>query len=153
MLFFVWYTAINFSRLPETIPTHFNFQGTADGFGGKGEIILSAAMGVFSYLLITGIGFALTLVRDPKSLISLPAVIKDRITPENAEDLRVFLVRCLFALKLGIVALNAYLVYGNIETALNRWSGLGYWPTFFVFLILALAFLMVYRSLRMAFSK
>jgi uncharacterized membrane protein len=153
MVFMVWYIAINFSRLPETIPTHFNFQGTADGFGGKSGIIVSAGLGVFCYLLITVVSILLVLVRDPKSMINLPAAIKARITPEQAEVLRIFLVRCLFALKLLIAAMNTFLVYGNIETAFSRWPGLGYWPMVFVVFILALAFLMVYRSMRMGFSK
>jgi uncharacterized membrane protein len=149
----LWYTAVNFSGLPETIPTHFNFQGTADGFGGKNGIIISAGLGVFCYLLITVISFLLALVHDPKAMINLPAAIKARITTEKAEELRIFLVRCLFALKLLIAAMNAYLIYGNIETAFGHWSGLGYWPMIFGIFILALAFLMVYRSVRMGYSK
>jgi uncharacterized membrane protein len=153
IVFIIWFTAANFSGLPEIIPTHFNFQGTADDWGGKGALIIIPAIGLFVYLLITGIAVALSLINDPKTLINLPASIKARISPERAEELRVFLVRCLFALKLLIMAMFTYLVYGSIEIAFNKWSGLGYWPMLIVFLILILVFLMVYRSLRMAYIK
>jgi uncharacterized membrane protein len=153
MVFIIWYTVVNFSKLPETIPTHFNFLGMADGYGNKSQIFVSTGSAVFAYLLLTGVGVALVIVRDPKALINLPASVKNRITPEKAEDLRIFLARCLFALKLLITGLSAYLAYGSIEIALNHWSHLGYWPVIFMPLILATAFLMVIRSLRMAYSK
>ncbi len=153
LIFIIWYTYNNFPSLPDAIPTHFNLEGTADGWGRKGEIFIIAGTGIFTYLLITGVGVALSLVKDPKTLINLPNFIKDRISSEKAEDLRNIMVRCLYAMKLLIMSLYAFLVYGSIQTALNNWSGLGYWPVVFIPLILGLAFLMVYHSLRLAYSK
>jgi uncharacterized membrane protein len=153
LVYIIWYTFVSFASLPETIPTHFNFEGKADGWGGKGEIFIISGVGVFTYLLITGVGVALSLVRDPKSLINLPNFIKDRISAEKAEDLRVMMVRCLYTLKLLIMGLYSFLIYGSIQTALNRWPGLGYWPVIFIPLILGIAFFMVYYSFRLAYSK
>jgi len=153
VIFVIYFTAVNFSKLPDTIPTHFNFQGEADGWGGKNAILIYPGMVVFIYLLFTGIIMALASVRDPKTMINLPDYVKSRITAEKAELLRVLMVRCLFALKLTIIAMNVFLVYGNIETARGNWSGLGYWPMLFVVPILGLVFLMLYRSLRLAYAK
>ena len=102
MIFIIYFTAVNFNNLPDTIPTHFNFQGDADGFGNKNEILIYPGMVVFIYLLFTGIIITLASVRDPKTMINLPERVKNRITPEKAELLRIFMVRCLFALKLTI---------------------------------------------------
>lgn len=38
------YTAIKWPSLPQTIATHFNFMGEADGWGGKGNIWLMPVM-------------------------------------------------------------------------------------------------------------
>lgn len=153
LIFVIYFTAVNFNNLPDTIPTHFNFQGEADGFGGKNGIFIIPGMAIFIYLLFTGIILALAAVRDPKTLINLPDYVKSKITPEKAELLRILMVRCLFALKLTIIAMNVFLVYGSIKTALNVWTGLGYWPLLFLVPILGLVFLMLYGSLRLAYSK
>lgn len=153
VVFIIGYTAVNYSRLPETIPTHFNFQGTADGWGGKGSIFIYAGMGIFVYLLMTGISLAFSVIRDPRVLINLPASVKERITPAKAEELRIFMIRSLYALKLTILAMNTFLVFGNIQMATGNWTGLGYWPMLFIPIILAIAFLMVFRSMRIAYSK
>jgi uncharacterized membrane protein len=153
LVFIIYFTAINFTSLPDSIPTHFGFLGEADGWGSKNEILIYPGMAVFIYLLFTIITLALASVRDPKSMINLPDSVKSKITPEKAELLRVFMVRCLFALKLTIIAMNTFLVYGNIQTAIGHWSGLGYWPMLFLVPILGLVFLMLSRALRLANTK
>ena len=47
------YTAIKWPSLPQTIATHFNFMGEADGWGGKGNIWLMPVMSLLLYLLLT----------------------------------------------------------------------------------------------------
>jgi uncharacterized membrane protein len=53
------YAAYVYSSLPETIPTHFNFKGEADGFGGKDSIFLGPAIlgatGLFTFFLLSNI--------------------------------------------------------------------------------------------------
>ncbi len=44
------YTAMKFNLLPDTIPTHFNFQGEADSYGSKYMIWLLPLLGLFSYI-------------------------------------------------------------------------------------------------------
>jgi uncharacterized membrane protein len=153
MIFMIYFTAVNFNNLPTTIPTHFNFQGDADGFGNKNEIFIFPILGLFLYLLFTGMILGLASVRDPKTMINLPESVKSRITPEKAALLRVFMVRCLFGMKTAMMALNSFLLYGSIETALNHWSTLGFWPFLFLVPILGLVFLLLYRSLQLANSK
>jgi uncharacterized membrane protein len=153
LIFIIYFTAVNFTNLPDSIPTHFNFEGQVDGNGGKNGILIFPGMGLFIYLLFTGIILALASVHDPKTMINLPDSVKSRITPEKAELLRVLIVRTLFVLKLTIMSLNAFLVYGSVEIALNQWSSLGYWPMLFLVPVLGLVFLMIYGSFRLAYSK
>lgn len=53
------YAAYIYSSLPETIPTHFNYKGEADGFGGKDSIFLGpgilGAVSLFTFFLLSNI--------------------------------------------------------------------------------------------------
>lgn len=46
-----WVIAIAwFSSLPDTIPTHFNFSGEADGFGGPGSLFIIPSINIAMFL-------------------------------------------------------------------------------------------------------
>ncbi len=53
------YAAYLYPSLPETIPTHFNIKGEADGFGGRDSIFLGpgimSAVGLFTFFLLSNI--------------------------------------------------------------------------------------------------
>jgi len=53
------YAAYIYPSLPNTIPTHFNIKGEADGFGGKDSIFLGptilGAVGLFTFFLLSNI--------------------------------------------------------------------------------------------------
>lgn len=53
------YATYVYPSLPETIPTHFNIKGEADGFGGRNSIFLGPSIlgvvGLFTFLLLTNI--------------------------------------------------------------------------------------------------
>ena len=56
LVFFVilWFITIwNYSSLPETIPTHFDFKGDADHCGGKGTIFGIPIITTILYILLT----------------------------------------------------------------------------------------------------
>jgi hypothetical protein len=110
-------------------------------------------MSIFIYALITGISAAFAVAANPKNLINLPSNIKDRISPSRAEKLRVQLIRFLFALKILVLGLDAYLLYSNIEVALNRASGIGYWPLIFLAAVIILIGFMLLQTFRTALQK
>jgi uncharacterized membrane protein len=143
----------NYPGLPEIIPTHFNFQGLPDGWGSKSELFLYPVMSVFIYILITGISVAFAAATNPKNLINLPSRIKDQISPARAEKLRFQLIRFLFALKILVIGLDAYLLYGAIEVASNRSSGISYWPLIFAAAIIILVGLMLFQTFRTALKR
>ncbi len=53
------YAASIYPSLPDTIPTHFNIKGEADGFGEKSSVFLGpgimAAVGLFTFFLLSNI--------------------------------------------------------------------------------------------------
>jgi uncharacterized membrane protein len=154
LLFLVAYlTWTAYPALPDTIPTHFDIQGLPDGWGSKNEILIFPLISLFIFLLLSGIIIAFLYIKDPKKMINLPASVKERITPEQAEILRIFLVRCLFALKILMLGMFTYLLYYNIETALSGPSSAGNnFILFFTAAILILVLYMVYKSFRIAYS-
>jgi hypothetical protein len=92
--------------------------------------------------------------KNPKSLINLPGSIKDKITPEQAERLRIIFVRCLLALKILILGQNLYLLDGNIQTAMHKTAGIGQTGIFvFTAGIMVIVVYMVYKSFKIALSK
>lgn len=151
LFFAIYLTITNYANLPDSIPTHFDSQGFPDDWGSKNEVIAYPAIGFFVYILFTGISIMLAVTSDPKKLINLPSRIKDALSDTQAEELRTELVRYLLALKIVVVGMMTYLLFGNIEVALNHASSLGYWPFIFIVTILILVGLILYRSFRIAF--
>ena len=52
LIFIIAYTIISYSELPETIATHFNAKGEADGYSSKSTIWILAGVSVFIYALL-----------------------------------------------------------------------------------------------------
>ena len=153
LILMIYLTLTNYPALPDRIPTHFNMQGFPDGWGSKNEIIIYPGMSLFVYALITSISIALAVTKNPLKLINLPAGIKKSLSTAQAEKLRVFLVRSIFALKVLVLGLYLYLLFSNIEVAFKRITGIGeYWPLIFVAAILLLVGFMLFRSFRIALS-
>ena len=47
------FVIIMWSQIPDQIPTHYNFAGEADGYGGKGSLIFMMVLAWFVFVLIT----------------------------------------------------------------------------------------------------
>lgn len=116
----VYWVASNYSALPTVIPTHFDAQGTVDGWGGKGTLLVLPVVSIGVYVLLTAIGAAMSLVKDPRSLINLPAKSKAALTDAETEELRVFVVRSLLVMKTLTVGLMAHLTSATVEVARGR---------------------------------
>jgi uncharacterized membrane protein len=149
MLAMLSMAVINFAGLPEQIPTHFNLQGIPDNLSSKNELFVYLGSAVFVYILMSGMSVVVATNKDPSKLINLPEKIKDAMTPVLAEHLRLLLVRNLFALKVMLIGMSAYLLYSNIELALNRITGLGYWPLILLGVILLAVVGMLLRIFRL----
>jgi len=150
LAFTLYLTISSYASLPDHVPAHFNFQGVPDRWGGRGEVIIFPVLSFFLYCLFIGITVALSVVKDPKSMINLPSRMKAALTVAQAEGLRVVLLRSLFALKMLTLGLLAYLAFTTIQVAAGRATSIGVYLLVFVAAILAVAGYMVWRSLRLA---
>jgi uncharacterized membrane protein len=122
----VW-IGTSYSSLPDTIPTHFNAAGEADGFGTKASII---GLPLIATLLYIG----LTLLNRFPHIFNFPTPI----TPDNALSQYTNATRMIRYLKLILVLVFAGISFQTIQQAKGTGEGLGVW---FLPLTLVLVFL------------
>ena len=128
ILLALWgWTITHYSSLPETIPTHFNAAGEADGFGSKVSLI---ALPVIATLLFIG----LTLLNRYPHIFNYPTAI----TQDNALKQYTLATRMLRYLKLVLVVVFGGIEFMTIQYATGKAAGLGAW---FLPLTLVLVFL------------
>ena len=128
MLLAIWgWTITHYSTLPDTIPTHFNGAGEADGFGSKVSII---ALPVIATLLFIG----LTVLNRYPHIFNYPRPV----TQNNALRLYTLATRMLRYLKLVLVLVFGGIELMTIQHATGKGAGLGVW---FLPLTLVLVFL------------
>jgi len=111
----VW-TSTNYSSLPDTIPTHFNAAGEADGFGSKASII---GLPVIATLLYVG----LTALNRFPHIFNFPTPI----TQDNALRQYTNATRMIRYLKLILVVVLAGISFQTIQQANGTGDGLGLW--------------------------
>lgn len=122
----VW-TGTSYSSLPDSIPTHFNAAGEADGFGRKASIV---GLPVIATLLHIGLTF---LNRFPH-IFNFPTPV----TQDNALRQYTNATRMIRYLKLILVLVFAGISFQTIQQANGKADGLGSW---FLPLTLALIFM------------
>jgi uncharacterized membrane protein len=109
LVFTVYWVIANYAFLSETIPTHFNFQGIPDKWGSRNEILVFPIMGAFLYIVLTTLNIILAVAKDLRKYINLPSKRKAALSDVIVEELRIFLNRSLFALK--VVTRDLSLIY------------------------------------------
>jgi len=96
------FVIIMWSQIPDQIPTHYNFAGEADGYGGKGSLIFMMVLAWFMFILIS------VLMRFPNTW-NMPV----KVTAENKARLysitRAMLevVKMLTSLLFAVMLINA----------------------------------------------
>ena len=111
----VW-TGTSYSNLPDTIPTHFNAAGEADGFGRKASIV---SLPVVASLLYIG----LTLLNRVPHSFNFPTPV----TQENAQRQYTNATRMIRYLKLILVLVFGGISFQTIQQANGETDGLGVW--------------------------
>jgi uncharacterized membrane protein len=112
------FAAYYYPRLPQTIPTHFNFKGEPDGWGGKGVLIMLPAIGVILY---TG----LTVLAQFPHIFNYPWAI----TEANARRQYAISRQMMSVVKLDLVGKFFYITGAMIRTATGIGHGLSPWFT------------------------
>jgi uncharacterized membrane protein len=111
----IW-TGTSYSSLPDTIPTHFNAAGEADGFGTKVSIVGLPLIATLLYIGLT------LLNRFPHSF-NFPTPI----TQDNALRQYTNATRMIRYLKLILVVVFAGISFQTIQQANGTGEGLGIW--------------------------
>ena len=113
----IWVLTItSYSNLPDTIPTHYNGMGNADGFGSKTNILI---LPLIASILFVG----MTILNKFPYLFNYPA----KITVENALRQYTNATRMLRYMKLILVNLFGLIAYKTIQGANGQSFGLGVW--------------------------
>jgi uncharacterized membrane protein len=125
-----------YADLPETIPTHFNFQGRVDGYGHKSALW---AIPMLSAGLYLAMGLIATKLKP--WLMNYPV----KVTEENAPKLYSLALRMLavmnfcfvmaFLITTGIILLKikGWIDAGDIQILLGLWILNGLIPLYFVY--------------------
>ncbi len=90
IVFWIW-ILIEYFRIPETIPTHFNLQGEIDSYGSKSSLFLLPAFSTFIFILLSWIN------KYPH-IFNYPV----KITEENAETQYRIATRLMRIMKITI---------------------------------------------------
>lgn len=113
----VWgFTITNYSILPETIPTHYNAAGQADGFGGRSTIFTLP-------LLATILFVGMTILNRFPHIFNYPL----NITQENAYIQYSNATRLIRYLKLILIVIFGFIVFLTIQNSKGEANGLGIW--------------------------
>ena len=117
LLIVIWGLTIkNYSNLPDTIPTHYNGVGQADGFGGKATILTLP-------LIATVLFIGLTFLNKFPHIFNYPT----NITQDNALRQYTNATRLIRYLKLIIVFIFGLIAFKTIQNANGEADGLGVW--------------------------
>lgn len=122
-------TITSYPKLPEIIPTHYNYAGEVDGYGGKRKIL---GLPIVATILFVGI----TILNKFPHIFNYPT----KITENNALRQYSIATRMMRYLKLFLVVLLGLIVFKTIQNANGQTDGLGTW---FLPLALGLIFLPV----------
>lgn len=109
-------TITNYTNLPDTIPTHYNGAGQADGFGGKESIL---TLPLIATILFVG----LTILNKFPHAFNYPT----NITADNALRQYTNATRMIRYLKFIIVFIFGLIALQTIRNANGQTSGLGTW--------------------------
>lgn len=134
-LIVMWiFVVYNYSKLPPTIPIHFDSSGIIDGYGSKSMIWGLLLVGSIMYVGMT-------------YLNKFPHVFNflTQITEESALRQYTIATKMLRFIKLGIILMVSYLAFKTVRIALGKAFVLDAWllPLFFSLLFLSLIYFIV----------
>lgn len=113
----IWFLTItNYTKLPNTIPIHYNGEGQADSFSGKGSILILP-------LIATIVFIGLTVLNKFPHVFNYPT----EITVDNAPRHYTNATRLIRSLKFIIVVVFGLIVLQTIRNVNGQTSGIGVW--------------------------
>jgi uncharacterized membrane protein len=139
----IWaFTITHYTKLPETIPIHYNFAGQADGFGKKVTILILPFIATILFI-------GMTILNKFPHIFNYPT----KITADNALKQYKNATQIIRYLKLIIIIIFGLIEWHTIRNANGQTMSLGIW---FLPMILALIFIpltyMVVKSIKLTKS-
>lgn len=107
--------ATQYQALPDLVPTHFGFSGQADGWNGRGTLLILLAVNIIMYLIMT-------VTANFPQLYNFAVTI----TAENAERQFLLLRGMLVGMKALVAWMLCYISYQSMAVGLGRASGMGW---------------------------
>ncbi|HLS09193.1 DUF1648 domain-containing protein [Lentibacillus sp.] len=117
------YVILKYASLPDTIPIHFNAQGEADNWSGKGTIFLLPVISLLMFI-------ALYFLNKVPHIYNLPV----NITEENAPRIYPIARTMMAVFNFEMVAIFSYLTWDVINAAEGN-ATLGVWFILAVFIV------------------
>jgi uncharacterized membrane protein len=120
-LAFLWiYTAISYSPLPATIPTHFNWKGEVDGYGSKEllwiiPVIVTIIVSIFSF------------IKKNPDVMNKYSYPKRELTPEEFERRVQLSTRLLRTMQLSISIVFNIITFEIVRAVSNRKSDMSFY--------------------------
>ncbi len=106
---------VNWSEIPDRIPTHFNFAGEADGWGGKASVLILPIIATFLFKMM----FILSKLPH---IYNYPV----EVTPDNAEGMYRNARKMLITMNFFLTFFFAIGAWEMINVAQGK-EGLGMW--------------------------
>ncbi|MDR3009060.1 MAG: DUF1648 domain-containing protein [Sphingobacterium sp.] len=123
-LFLLWYMiTINYNKLPEIVPVHYNVEGKVDKFGPKSILLMLPLIATVLYI-------AMTIINRFPHLLNYPV----KITEENASQQYTVASRLIRYLKFIVVVIFGIIAFKSIPNTSATSEGLGSWFLPFVLL-------------------
>jgi uncharacterized membrane protein len=138
-LAFIWIiTLFHYRNLPDTIPSHFNVAGQADGFGPKTSIFILPVLGTILFI-------GLTILNRFPQVFNYPV----KLTPENVANQYMMATRLIRYLKLAILAIFAIILWLSSYAAIHQTNSIGIWllPTMMIMIFVPIGYY-IYKSFR-----
>ncbi|WP_339877628.1 DUF1648 domain-containing protein [uncultured Algoriphagus sp.] len=107
---------VNYSTLPNSIPTHFNAAGVPDTYGSKPELFVLPIIATLTFLLVTFLNKFPEIFNYPTD-----------ITTSNASAQYLNSTGMMRYLKMILVVIFGTIVYNKIQLAQGISEGLGVW--------------------------
>lgn len=130
------FTAVQIQDMPETIPTHFNFEGEADDFGSK-----------YSMSILPGIGIIMFILFNVLNRYPYIHNYMVNITEENVLKNYRFSTRILRFVLLFVLLLFAYIQYTVVRYVENDGVAFSNWlvPIIFGISLMLPIFIIIYQ--------
>ena len=108
---------LNYFKLPEIIPMHYNALGEIDGWGGKSTLLVLPVLSTAMYI-------GITFLQKVPHFFNYANI---EITEHNAERLYTIAVRMISILKLSMVAIFVLLTILVLQDALKTFWFVKFW--------------------------